>query len=81
MCRIFRGVTTSVLDAISIESYDLEVAEAHAQLMVYVRRAGPPRGAHDLIIAATALARDREIVTPDRRGFADLPGVAVAELD
>lgn len=70
----------SVLDAISIESYDLEVAEAHAQLMVHVRRAGTPRGAHDLIIAATALARDREIVTLDRRGFADLPGVAVAEL-
>jgi tRNA(fMet)-specific endonuclease VapC len=71
----------SVLDAISIESYDLEVAEAHAQLMVHVRRAGTPRGAHDLIIAATALARDREVVTLDRRGFADLPGVAVVELD
>ncbi len=70
----------SVLDAISIEPYDLEVAEAHAQLMVHVRRAGTPRGAHDLIIAATALARDREVVTLDRRGFADLPGVTVAEL-
>jgi tRNA(fMet)-specific endonuclease VapC len=71
----------SVLDAISIESYDLEVAEAHAQLMVHVRRAGTPRGAHDLVIAATALARDREVVTLDRRGFADLPGVVVVELD
>jgi tRNA(fMet)-specific endonuclease VapC len=71
----------SVLDAISIESYDLEVAEAHARLMVHVRRAGTPRGAHDLIIAATALARDREVMTLDRRGFADLPGVAVVELD
>lgn len=71
----------SVLDAISIEPYDLEVAEAHAQLMVHVRRAGTPRGAHDLIIAATALARDREVVTLDRRGFDDLPGVAVVEID
>lgn len=71
----------SVLDAISIEPYDLEVAEAHAQLMVHVRRAGTPRGAHDLIIAATALARDREVVTLDRRGFDDLPGVVVAGLD
>jgi tRNA(fMet)-specific endonuclease VapC len=70
----------SVLDAISIEPYDLEVAEAHAQLMVHVRRAGTPRGAHDLIIAATALARDREVVTLDRRGFGDLPGVVVAGL-
>jgi tRNA(fMet)-specific endonuclease VapC len=71
----------SVLDAISIESYDLEVAEAHAQLLVHVRKVGKPRGAHDLIIAATALARDREVVTLDRRGFDDLPGVAVAGLD
>jgi tRNA(fMet)-specific endonuclease VapC len=70
----------SVLDAISVEPYDLEVAEAHAQLMVHVRRAGTPRGAHDLIIAATALARDREVVTLDRRGFGDLPGVVVAGL-
>jgi len=71
----------AVLDAISIEPYDLEVAEAHALLMVHVRRAGTPRGAHDLIIAATALARDREVVTLDRRGFADLPGVSVVEFD
>ena len=70
----------SVIDTISIEAYDLEVAEAHAELLVHIRRAGTPRGAHDLIIAATALARDREVMTLDRRGFADLPGVAVAEL-
>jgi tRNA(fMet)-specific endonuclease VapC len=71
----------SILDAISVETYDLEVAEAHAGLLAHLRRAGTPRGAHDLIIAATALARDREVVTHDRRGFADLPGVAVAALD
>jgi tRNA(fMet)-specific endonuclease VapC len=71
----------SILGAISVESYDLEVAAAHAELLAHVRRAGAPRGAHDLIIAATALARDREVMTLDRRGFADLPGVAVAALD
>jgi tRNA(fMet)-specific endonuclease VapC len=71
----------SIVDAISVETYDLEVAAAHAELMAHVRRAGTPRGAHDLIIAATAVARDREVVTLDRRGFADLPGVAVVELD
>ena len=36
------------------------------------------RGAHDLIIAATARATGRTIVTLDRRGFADLPRVRVA---
>jgi tRNA(fMet)-specific endonuclease VapC len=66
-----------VLDAISVETYDLEVAAAHAELLAHVARAGTPRGAHDLIIAATARARDREVVTLDRRGFDDLPGVVV----
>ncbi len=70
----------SIIDAISIEAYDLEVAQAHAELLAHLRRAGRPGGAHALIIAATALARGREVVTLDRRGFADLPGVAIAEL-
>jgi tRNA(fMet)-specific endonuclease VapC len=65
----------SIVDAISVETYDLEVARAHAELLAHLRRAGTPRGAHDLIVAATALARDREVVTLDRRGFTDLPGV------
>lgn len=65
----------AVLDAVSIEPYDLEVAEAHAVLLAHVRRVGTPRGAHDLIIAATARARERQVVSLDRSGFAELPGV------
>jgi tRNA(fMet)-specific endonuclease VapC len=68
----------AVLDAVSIEPYDLEVAEAHADLLAHVRRTGTPRGAHDLIIAATARARDRMVVSSDQPGFADLPGIPVA---
>lgn len=60
-----------------IETYDAEVARSHAGLIAHARRAGRPRGAHDLIIAATALARNREVVTLDASGFADLPGVRV----
>lgn len=51
--------------------------DSHAALIAHARRAGPPRGAHDLIIAATAVARNREVVTLDAPGFADLPGVQV----
>ncbi len=68
----------AILDAVSIEPYDLEVAEAHAVLLAHVRRAGAPRGAHDLIIAATARAQEREVVSLDRSGFAELPGVSLA---
>lgn len=62
---------------IPMEPYTVGVARKHAGLMAHVRRTGRPRGAHDLIIAATALASDRVVVTADRRGFDDLPGVEV----
>lgn len=68
----------AVLDAVSIDVYDLNVAEAHAALLAHVRRKGTPRGAHDLIIAATARARDRQVVSLDKGGFAELPGVSLA---
>lgn len=68
----------AILDAVSIEPYDLDVADAHAGLLAHVRRTGTPRGAHDLIIAATARARNRQVVSSDQRAFADLPGVSVA---
>jgi tRNA(fMet)-specific endonuclease VapC len=68
----------AVLDAVSIEPYDVEVAEAHADLLAHVRRTGTPRGAHDLIIAATARARQRQIVSTDQTGFVELPGVSIS---
>lgn len=68
----------AVLDAVSVEPYDLDVAEAHADLLAHVRRAGTPRGAHDLIIAATARAQERHVVSSDEGPFAELPGVSIA---
>jgi tRNA(fMet)-specific endonuclease VapC len=67
----------SVLDTIPVEDYDLRVARTHATLLAHVRRSGSPRGAHDLIIAATAATHDRLVVSTDRVAFADLPGVHV----
>jgi tRNA(fMet)-specific endonuclease VapC len=72
-----RALVDSVVATIPVEDYDLDVARSHAQLLAHVQRSGRRRGAHDLVMAATALARDRIVVTADRGGFADLPGVAV----
>ena len=66
-----------ILATIPVLDYDLDVAEAHASLLAEVRAQGRPRGAHDLIIAATAKAFDRTVVTADRAAFLDLPGVDV----
>jgi len=67
----------AVVSVVPILSYDLSVAVAHARLLVATRTAGRPRGAHDLIIAATALAGGRTVVTADAAEFEDLPGVEV----
>ena len=66
-----------VAESIPIVEYDTTVAAAHAELLVAVRRQGRPRGAHDLIIAATAKATQREVVTADTSAYENLPDVRV----
>jgi tRNA(fMet)-specific endonuclease VapC len=69
----------NVLEAIPVEDYDLDVARSHAALLAHTRRTGRRRGAHDLIIAATAHARDRSVVSTDATAFVDLPGVLLVQ--
>lgn len=70
-----------VIASVPVEPYDLGTTSAHAALLAYVRRSGQPRGAHDLIIAATAIATNRAILTTDARArFDDLPGVTTARI-
>jgi tRNA(fMet)-specific endonuclease VapC len=76
-----RAFLDELLETIPVIDYDIGVAAAHTALLVAVRRAGRPRGAHDLIIAATARATGRAVVTSDRTGFDDLPGVVVRAPD
>lgn len=69
----------NVLDLIPVEDYDVDVARSHAALLAHTRRSGRRRGAHDLIIAATAVARDRAVVSADTKAFVELPGVSLAQ--
>lgn len=72
---------TTVLAVIPIVEYDITVARSHARLMARVRRQGKPGGAHDLVVAATAAATARLLVTYDgKASFAGLPGVRTAQL-
>jgi tRNA(fMet)-specific endonuclease VapC len=66
-----------ILASIPVVDYDASVAASHAELLVAVRRQGRPRGAHDLIIAATASVTQREVISADESAFDDLPGVVV----
>lgn len=64
-----------VLETVPVVEYGLTVAQAHAELLAHVSAAGRRRGAHDLIVAATARAEGRTVITTDRGAFDDLPGV------
>jgi tRNA(fMet)-specific endonuclease VapC len=66
-----------ILDMLPVEEYDLSAARSHASLLAHARRTGRIRGAHDLIIAATAVSRGRTVVSPDVAAFEDLPGVGL----
>lgn len=66
-----------VLATIPVEDYDLGTARVHAGLLADARRRGRPRGAHDLLIAATAIDRERTLVTCDRSGFEGIEGLTL----
>ena len=67
-----------VLSQVPVEPYDLDIAELHAELLAHTRKTGRLRGPHDLIIAATAIATDRILLTTDEKAEFDLlPGINV----
>ncbi|WP_322748790.1 MULTISPECIES: PIN domain-containing protein [unclassified Frankia] len=73
-----RAFLADMLAVTPVENYTPDVAEHHAELLACTRRTGKPRGAHDLIIAATARATKRVLVTTDEQArFDELPDVTV----
>jgi tRNA(fMet)-specific endonuclease VapC len=72
-----RDFLQRVLEIIPVEDYTTDVAEHHAELLVHTQRVGHKRGPHDLIIAATARATNRVLLTTDAKAaFDELPSVA-----
>lgn len=69
-------IVEGTIERVEIIAFSLEIARHHAKLLADTRRAGRPRGAHDLQIAATAKATDRLVVTTDAAAFEGLPGIS-----
>ena len=67
----------SVLTGLSIVSFDLDIARVHARLGADLAAKGTAVGAHDLIVAATALSLDYRVATRDKRSFPKIPGLDV----
>lgn len=76
-----QDLVDDLLSAMPIEPYGHGTVRAHARLLAHVKRAGKPRGAHALIIAATAVATGRSVLTPDSAAdWTDLPGVSAVTV-
>jgi len=71
-----RAFVEGVLVRADTIAFGLDTAREHALLAAHTRRSGRPRGAHDLLIAATARVTGRTILTTDAHAFDDLPGVS-----
>ena len=72
----------ALLSSLPIEAYNLGVARVHARLAVEAMSKGKPRSAYDMMIASTAAAANRVLLTTDASaGFDQLSGVRAEVLD
>lgn len=58
-------------------SFDLLAARIHARLGAELAKNGTPVGAHDLLIAATAISRGFAVATRDDRSFPRIAGLTL----
>jgi tRNA(fMet)-specific endonuclease VapC len=65
-----------LLARLPIISFDAVAARIHARLSAELAAKGTAVGPHDLIIAATALAKGYIVTTRDERSFPRIPGLA-----
>lgn len=66
-----------LLARLPVLSFDLLAARVHARIWAGLAARGISVGAHDLLIAATAIASGAKIATRDRRSFPRIPGLTV----
>jgi tRNA(fMet)-specific endonuclease VapC len=69
-----------VIESFPIFPFDLMIGRIYARIWAAVARKGWTVGAHDLIIAATAISLDYSVATVNIRDFEKIPGVKVEKL-
>jgi tRNA(fMet)-specific endonuclease VapC len=67
----------SILARFPVLAFDFAAARTHARLWASLAAKGVSIGAHDLLIAATAMARGLDVVTRDERSFPRIPGLSL----
>jgi predicted nucleic acid-binding protein len=66
-----------LLDRVPVIAFDLDAARVHARLGAELAAKGTAVGAHDLIIASTAVAIEFAVATRDLRSFPRIAGLAL----
>jgi len=70
----------SILERLPVLPFDLRSARVHARLVAQLDREGARIGAHDLLIAATALNHGCAVLTTNIRDFSRVPGLDVRPM-
>lgn len=68
----------AILHDLPILPFTLETARVHSRLWADLRARGESIGAHDLIIASTALSHGLTLVTADQRHFGRIHELSLA---
>jgi tRNA(fMet)-specific endonuclease VapC len=68
------------ISQLPVLAFDLTVARIHASLWADLARRGIAVGERDLMIGATAIAKDYVIATRDERSFPKIPGLKMTRL-
>ena len=69
----------AILASLPVLSFDLQAARIPAEVTAHLAASGQSIGAHDLLIAATALANGSGVVTFNVREFARVPGLVIEQ--
>lgn len=64
-----------ILESFPIFPFDVPVARIYARIWASLAKKGLTVGAHDLIIAATAISLDYSVITANRRDFEKIEGL------
>jgi tRNA(fMet)-specific endonuclease VapC len=69
-----------LLNDFPIIPFGLDEAREHARIWAALAGKGTPIGAHDLLVAATALANGAAVATLNQKEFKRVPGVSLVPI-
>ena len=73
------AIVEAILSRVAVLAFDLQVARVHARIWAELAAGGRLIGAHDVQIAATAVAHGFTILTDNVREFPRVPGLVVRQ--